>query len=154
MHAKVRFDCTTHGLHALMQLTRHTDYALRLLIHLARSGQERIQIAEVARLHGISHAHLMKVANHLAHLGFIDTVRGRGGGVRLARPAEEINLAAVVRGTEPDRPLVECGACGIGGNCGLPTIFAESVEAFLGSLGRYSLGDLARNPGKNLNPMG
>ncbi|MGE3692144.1 MAG: Rrf2 family transcriptional regulator [Novosphingobium sp.] len=136
-----------------MQLTRHTDYALRLLIHLAGKPGELAQIADVARAHGISRAHLMKVANHLAHLGLIDTVRGRGGGVRLARPAEEINLADVVCGTEPGTSLVQCGGCGLlGGGCRLPSIFGEGLAAFLDVLRQYSLAQLMerdyhRSPG-------
>lgn len=129
-----------------MQLTRHTDYALRLLIHLAKVGEERVQIADVARLHDISQAHLMKVANHLAHLGFVETVRGRNGGVRLAREPGEINLAAVVCATEPNTSLVQCGGCCILGSCHLPSIFAESFAAFRDVLAKYSLADLLKNP--------
>lgn len=129
-----------------MQLTRHTDYALRLLIHLAKAGDERVQIAEAARLHNISQAHLMKVANHLAHLGFVETVRGRNGGIRLARDPAEINLAAVVCATEPNTALVRCGGCCILGNCNLPLIFREAFAAFHNVLAKYTLADLLKNP--------
>lgn len=126
-----------------MQLTRHTDYALRLLIHLAQAGDQRVQVGEVARLHDISLTHLMKVANHLSHLGFVDTQRGRNGGIRLARPAEEINLAAVICGTEPPSPLVQCAGCGLlPQGCRLPSIFGEALGAFRTVLRKYSLADL------------
>ena len=130
-----------------MQLTRHTDYALRLLIHLAKAGEERVQIADVASLHDISKTHLMKVANQLAHLGFIETIRGRGGGIRLARPASEINLAEVVCNTEPGTTLVTCDGCRLlTGGCRLPGIFAQGFSAFRQVLARHSLADLMREP--------
>lgn len=128
-----------------MQLTRHTDYALRLLIHLAARPGGLVQVAEVAREHKISQTHLMKVANHLSHLGVVETVRGRGGGVRLARPAEEINLADVVCGTEPGTPLVQCAGCKLlKGGCHLPSIFGEGLAAFIDVLRKYSLAQLMK----------
>lgn len=136
-----------------MQLTRHTDYALRLLIHLARSNGERVQIADIADAHDISRTHLMKVANQLAHLGFIETMRGRGGGIRLARAAEEINLAEVVCGTEPGTQLVKCGTCTlVSEGCRLPGIFAQGFAAFQKVLARHSLADLMREP-KSFLPL-
>ena len=128
-----------------MQLTRHTDFALRLLIHVAARPDERVQIADVASAHAISRTHLMKVANRLAHLGFIETARGRGGGIRLARAAEDINLAEVVCATEPGTALVQCGGCGLlAGGCRLPSIFGEAFAAFRDHLAKYSLADLMR----------
>ena len=131
-----------------MQLTRHTDYALRLLIHLAHAEDgTRVQVAEVADAHRISKAHLQKVANPLARLGFVETARGRGGGLRLALPATAINLAEVVCGTEPGTTLVQCGGCGLmAGGCRLPGIFAEGFEAFRAVLARHSLADLMARP--------
>ena len=128
-----------------MQLTRHTDYALRLLIHLAGTQGGLVQIADVARHHGISQTHLMKVANRLSHLGMVETVRGRGGGVRLARAAEEINLADVVCGTEPGTPMVQCAGCKLlKGGCHLPSIFGEGMAAFIDVLRKYSLAQLMK----------
>lgn len=130
-----------------MQLTRHTDYALRLLIHLAHADGQRVQVGEVARLHDISLTHLKKVANELAHLGFIETTRGRGGGLQLARPASAINLADVICATEPGTTLVQCGGCGLlRGGCRLPSIFGEAFAAFRDVLARYSLAELMRQP--------
>lgn len=136
-----------------MQLTRHTDYALRLLIHLATTDADRVQVGEVARAHGISQTHLLKVANHLAHLGFVETVRGRGGGVRLARPATEIGLADVICATEPGTTLVQCGGCGLlAGGCRLPSIFRQAFGAFRDVLARYTLADLMEAPQDFLAP--
>ncbi|WP_374589095.1 Rrf2 family transcriptional regulator [Novosphingobium sp.] len=130
-----------------MQLTRHTDYALRLLIHLAHAGDRRVQVDDVARAHDISLAHLKKVANHLAHLGLVETTRGRGGGLRLARPASEIDLAEIVTGTEPPGSLVQCAGCGlIGAGCSLPSVFAEAMAAFRAVLQRHSLAEFITAP--------
>lgn len=132
-----------------MQLTRHTDYALRLLIHLAKVDEDaRVQIGDVARAHDISLTHLMKVANHLSHLGFIETQRGRNGGIRLARDARDINLAAVICGTEPESPIVQCAGCNLlRGGCQLPTIFGSALDAFRAVLAKYSLQDLVAEGG-------
>lgn len=130
-----------------MQLTRHTDYALRLLIHLAHAGDRLVQVGDVATAHGISLAHLKKVANHLAHLGFVETVRGRGGGMRLARAAQDINLAEVVCATEPGMNLVDCAGCGLLlSGCRLPGVFAEGLAAFRAVLSRYTLADALASP--------
>lgn len=130
-----------------MQLTRHTDYALRLLMHLAQQDGARVQIADVANLHAISKTHLMKVANELSHLGFIETIRGRGGGIRLARPAAQINLADVIWGTEPCTQLIQCGVCGLlPAGCRLPGIFAKGTAALRAVLADYTLADVMGDP--------
>lgn len=127
-----------------MQLTRHTDYALRLLIHLAGIGDERAQIAEVAEAQGISRTHLMKIANELAHGGFIEAVRGRGGGIRLAREARDINLGDVIQVTEPGCALIDCTGCRLIPICTLPGVLDEATSAFHAVLARYSLADILR----------
>lgn len=127
-----------------MQLTRHTDYALRLLIHLAQSeaaGGGRIAIAEVAEAQAISRTHLMKIANQLVHAGFVKAVRGRSGGLRLGKPAGEINLGAVIAATEPHCQLVDCDGCRLFRRCGLPGILDEATAAFNAVLAKYSLAD-------------
>ena len=87
----------------------------------------------------------MKVANRLSHLHMVETVRGRGGGVRLARPAEEINLADIVCGTEPGTPMVQCAGCQLlKGGCHLPSIFGEGMAAFVDVLRKYSLSQLMK----------
>jgi len=129
-----------------MQLTRHTDYALRLLMHLAAAGGGRSQIAIVAEAQDISRTHLMKIANALSRAGFIAAVRGRGGGIALARPAEEINLGAVIDAMEPPCPMVDCGSCRLVGCCTLPAVLDEASSAFRQCLARYSLADICRAP--------
>lgn len=130
-----------------MQLTRHTDYALRLLIQLAHGRGGLVQIADVAREHDISLAHLRKVANQLGRNGFIETVRGRGGGIRLARPATTITLAEVVQATEPGMALVNCAGCGLEpGGCRLPDVFAQGLRAFMDVLSRHTLADALESP--------
>lgn len=127
-----------------MQLTRHTDYALRLLMYLTDIGERRASIAEVAQAQDISRTHLMKIANLLAHKGFIDATRGRGGGIRLGRPADQINLGEVIRATEPGCGLVDCTGCRLARRCKLPGIFDEATEAFHAVLSNYSLAQLIR----------
>lgn len=127
-----------------MQLTRHTDYALRLLIHLGSMAEPRIAIAAVAEVQGISATHLMKIANGLAHAGFIEALRGRGGGIRLARDPTEINLGAVLEVTEPRCALVDCTGCRLARRCSLPGVLDEARRAFMAVLQRYTLADVLR----------
>lgn len=126
-----------------MRLSRHTDYALRVLIHLAATPERLASIAEIARAYDISQNHLMKVVNMLARAGFVRTVRGRGGGIALARPADEIMIGTVVRQSEPDLNLAECGSCLIAPACGLISPLDEALRAFLAVLDRYSVADAA-----------
>lgn len=130
-----------------MHLTRHTDYALRLLISLARLDGDRpdgarLSIAEVADAQDISRTHLMKIANQLAHAGFIEATRGRGGGIRLARPAQEINIGAVVAAMEPGCAMVDCTGCRTLRQCSLPALLRRAKAAFMEQLGQASLADI------------
>lgn len=132
-----------------MRLTQQTDYALRLLMHLATHGDDLCTIAEIAGRYAISKNHLMKVAQALSNAGLIDALRGRSGGLRLARPAEEIPLGAVMRLMEPDFALVECqredgGACLITPACRLPAVLNKAMRAFLEVLDGHTLADLTR----------
>jgi Rrf2 family transcriptional regulator, nitric oxide-sensitive transcriptional repressor len=137
-----------------MQLTRHTDYALRLLIHLAQAGKGRVQIADAARKLAVSATHLTKIAGHLARLGFVEAVRGRGGGVRLARPPAKIGLADVFCATEPGTALVQCAGCTLlTDGCRLPGIFGESFAAFRDVLARYTLADLVEQSRRGQSPV-
>ena len=131
-----------------MRLSRHTDYALRVLIHLAARPEGLSSIAEIARTYDISENHLMKVVHMLGRNGFVRTVRGRGGGIALARPAEEIVIGQLVRQTEPDLDLAECGTCLIAPACGLIDPLEEALAAFLAVLDRYSLADITRKRGQ------
>jgi Rrf2 family nitric oxide-sensitive transcriptional repressor len=126
-----------------MQLTRHTDYALRLLIFLAGISDRRASIAEVAEAQAVSRTHLMKIANALVHAGFVEATRGRGGGIRLARDPQEINIGAVIRAMEPGCALVDCSGCRLIRRCGLPGMLDEATTAFHAVLAKYSLADVA-----------
>ena len=129
-----------------MRLTTMTDYALRLLMYVAQHPDRLCTIAEVATAYDISEAHLMKITHQLGLAGYIETVRGKGGGMRLAKPAAEINLGAVVRSVEPDFMLVECMAtgnnCTLTGHCKLTGIVSVALQRFLSHLDGYSLADL------------
>jgi Rrf2 family nitric oxide-sensitive transcriptional repressor len=129
-----------------MRLTRFTDYALRSLIFLGLRGEAGARIREIAAHYEISEHHLTKVVQELARAGFVQTLRGRGGGLRLARAPEAIGVGAVVRALEEDLTLVECFAagsnCAIRRSCGLKGILGEALAAFLAVLDRYTLADL------------
>lgn len=134
-----------------MRLSLHADYALRTLMYLAVHDGHR-SIGEIAKSYGISKNHLMKVAQRLVAEGFVDAVRGRTGGLRLARPADQINVGQVARVMEETGNFVECfnpatNACVITPACGLRHVLADALEAFFQHLDRYSLADLVRNPG-------
>lgn len=133
-----------------MRMTLHTDYALRMLIYLAARPGRICTVSDVADAYRLSRNHLLKVALRLRRMGFIETTRGRAGGIRLARNAAEINLGALVRGTEEDFSLVECmqgtgGTCVISPVCRLKGIFGEALDAYLAVLDRYTLADAMRN---------
>lgn len=135
-----------------VRLTLHTDYALRLLMLLALEPEALHTIEEIASRYDISRNHLMKVTQTLAGAGFVDSLRGRGGGLRLAKPAGEIILGDVVRATEDGFNLVECfdrksNTCVVAPVCGLRGPLEEALLAFLAALDGYSLADLVANPG-------
>jgi len=132
-----------------MQLTSFTDYALRVLIYLARAPEPGLAtISEIAGHFQVSRAHLVKVAHKLASAGFVESSRGKGGGMRLARPANAIGIGEVVRVTEPNMNLVECfdgktNQCIIVRGCQLKAILYESRHAFMATLDKYTLADAA-----------
>jgi Rrf2 family nitric oxide-sensitive transcriptional repressor len=126
-----------------VQLTRYTDYAIRVLLHVgARDHGDLSSIAEIARVYGISKNHLMKVVQDLGQAGFLTTVRGRNGGLKLGRPAEQISVGEIVRHTETGFDLVDCSSCIIARACTVPRILNEATQAFLAVLDRYSLEDV------------
>jgi Rrf2 family nitric oxide-sensitive transcriptional repressor len=133
-----------------MQLTKFSDYALRALMYTHAAGDRLVTIEEMAKSYRISRAHLMKVVNALTRSGYLIAVRGRSGGLRLGRPADEIVLGDVVRATEPDFALVECFAsgnqCVITRCCRLPRVLDEALAAFLGVLDRHTLESLTLRP--------
>jgi len=134
-----------------MRLTYSTDYSLRLLMYCAQK-QGLATIQEIADAYGISKNHLMKVAFELGQKGYLETVRGRGGGLRLALPAEKIGLGDVVRAMEEDFTMVECfnaeaNRCVITGPCRLRGALARALKAYFAVLDGYTLADLTgQNP--------
>ncbi len=135
-----------------MRLSLHTDYAIRVLMLLAIEPEQLHTIEDIALRYDISRNHLMKIAQTLVQAGFIESLRGRGGGLRLGRAPESINLGAVVRATEDNFSLVECldrehNTCRITSACGLRGPLEEALAAFLAVLDRYSLDSLVSSPG-------
>jgi Rrf2 family nitric oxide-sensitive transcriptional repressor len=134
-----------------MRLTTYSDYCLRLLMYAA-TKPDRVTIQGAADAYGISKNHLMKVAFELGRLGYLETVRGRGGGLKLARPPEAIRLGELLRRTEEDFRIVECfnagtNRCVISHACRLKGILGEATAAWLAVMDRYTLADLTgQNP--------
>jgi len=132
-----------------MQLTKYTDYALRTLMFLGIQGSDsRVTITQVSDHFDIPRNHLIKIVHHLGKVGFIDTVRGKGGGIRLGMPAERINLRTLIETTEETLQPVNCGQphCPIVGDCRLQGILFDAQEAFLRELGKYTLADICAEP--------
>jgi Rrf2 family nitric oxide-sensitive transcriptional repressor len=136
-----------------MRLKSYTDYALRVLMHLAAQPDRLASIGEIARTYRISHNHLMKVVHDLRKEGFLDAVRGRSGGVRLARPASNISVGDVVRHTEGTFDLVDCGSCVIAPACALTAALHEARRAFMTVLDGYSLEDLVADRQRGLREL-
>lgn len=129
-----------------MRLTLMTDYALRLLMHVAQRPERLCTISEVAQAYSISEANLMKVTHQLALQGWIETVRGKGGGMRLAREPKQIHIGAVIRGLESDFTLVECfgsdSRCTLTGDCRLAGMLQGALHSFMAHLDGFTLADL------------
>lgn len=134
-----------------MRLTVHTDYSLRVLIYLGINRGRLATIREISEQYGISNNHLLKVVHQLGLRGYIETTRGKKGGVRLAREPERIVIGAVIRDTEQDFSVAHCMGdtrnaepCRIVGACLLRTALGEAVDAFLTKLDGYTLADLVQ----------
>jgi len=130
-----------------MQLTRFSDYSLRVLMFLAHRHGALTTIKDVSDAHRISESHLMKVVHSLAKRGYVKTVRGKGGGIRLARAPADITVGKVVRDVEPLTP-VECfepgydGSCRLYPNCRLRGVLDSAQSEFLATLDAHSIGDV------------
>lgn len=135
-----------------MQITSFSDFALRILISLAAVPGQTLSVRALAQRHGLSFDHLAKVGQFLAREGFVEASRGRGGGLRLARPADQIMIGEVLRRSEAGSGLVEClrpcgeVRCVLAPVCGLTPILAEAEEAFYARLDRASLADAVPQP--------
>lgn len=131
-----------------MQLTAHTDYALRVLIYLTTRPNQLVTITELADFFKISRNHLVKVVHKLGVKGFIRTVRGKGGGICLAKPPQQINVGTVVRVIENHFQIAECfnakkqGECALQDQCGLTGLLSNAVQQFLQVLDNAVLSDL------------
>ncbi len=132
-----------------MQLTKYTDYAFRTLIFLGlQPPNELVTITMVAEHFDMPRNHLVKIVHNLGKLGYITTVRGKGGGIRLAHPPSKISLREIVEAMEEKLEPVNCHqpSCKIVAACQLRTVLAEAQEAFLAVLGKYTLADLQQRP--------
>jgi Rrf2 family transcriptional regulator, nitric oxide-sensitive transcriptional repressor len=131
-----------------MRITQYTDYALRVLIYLGLEGEQLSTIGEIAERYVISRSHLMKVVNQLVQEGFVEGVRGKGGGIRLAVAPDQIRIGDVVRKIEPDLVLVECfgpgNQCVITPACDLKKALYKALQAFLAVLDGYTLADFLK----------
>ena len=131
-----------------MHITRYTDYSLRVLIYLAIHQDRLATISEIANSYGISKNHLMKIVQQLNQQGYLLATRGKNGGIKLNRPAEQINIGQLVREVEDKNKLVECfgtdNQCVITPSCQLKNIFAEAQENFFSTLDAYTLFDLVQ----------
>jgi Rrf2 family transcriptional regulator, nitric oxide-sensitive transcriptional repressor len=129
-----------------MRLARMTDYAIRLLIYVGQRPERLCTIGEVAAAYDISETHLMKITHQLALGGWLETTRGKGGGIRLAKPAAEIPIGAVVRTMEPDFFIVECfssgHSCMLHGSCELTGIMDGALRSFMEYLDSHTLADV------------
>jgi len=140
-----------------MQLTRYTDYSLRVLFFLASHPGERCTISQISEYFNISRNHLVKVVHNLGQLEFIHTIRGKSGGMTLAMPASEINIADVVQRVEPHMNLLECfdkptNTCPIIAQCGLKGVLYKARKGFISVLKDYTVADLLPPEGLPATP--
>jgi Rrf2 family transcriptional regulator, nitric oxide-sensitive transcriptional repressor len=139
-----------------MKLTGYTNYALRSLQFAAMHAPDLVRVDDVVRVHGLARPHIVKIVHALGQAGYLQTVRGRGGGFRLARPADQINVGAVVRLMEGPLDIVECfnpeqNTCPLIGICRLSRALQTATQAFLAVLDDLSIADIAANRGALLD---
>ncbi|WGS48281.1 Rrf2 family transcriptional regulator [Paraburkholderia sp. D15] len=138
-----------------MRLTDYTDYSLRVLLYLAVRGEGLSTIQDISDAYGISKNHLMKVVQQLGELGWVETVRGRNGGLRLADRSSALTIGEIVRATESDFALVGCFPdqqgerrnCVITAQCGLRGVIESARNAFLAELDRHTIGEVSQPHG-------
>ncbi|EDY82390.1 rrf2 family protein (putative transcriptional regulator) [Verrucomicrobiia bacterium DG1235] len=133
-----------------MELTKFTDYSLRMLLYLGLNEERLVSLTEIADAYSISKNHLVKISAHLSQNGIVAATRGKGGGIRLAKQPHEINIGTVVRSTEGHTPLVECfdpenNRCCITKNCTLKSVLKKAEKAFYAELDQHTLQDLLKN---------
>ena len=131
-----------------MKLTKHTDYALRILIYSSIQPEDRLlSIQEVTDVYNLSRNHVMKIVQKLGHDGYLKTIRGKGGGFHIGRKPADINLGELIRTLESTSHIVDCheDSCRITSGCRLKSVFAEAMNAFMSVLDQYTLADLVEN---------
>ncbi|MGV2905701.1 Rrf2 family transcriptional regulator [Achromobacter sp. AGC25] len=133
-----------------MQLTRFTDFGLRVLMYLTqcRDRHAAVTIPEIAGRFDVSRNHLVKVVHFMAQREWVNTTRGKGGGLNLARPASEYRVGDLIRELEQQGPLIDCREppCALDGSCRLSGVLAQTLNAFYDALNAYTLADLVRDP--------
>jgi len=133
-----------------MRLTQQTSYSIRILLYCAANPDSNSRIKDIATTYSISELHLFKIMHVLVESGFVETIRGRNGGIRLARPANTISIGEVVRATESNFYLTDCfdtanRDCPLVDSCGVNRILAEALRAFFAVLDSYTIADVAKD---------
>jgi len=141
-----------------MRLTTYTDYALRTLMYLAANRDRLVTIQDIADAHSIAKNHLTKVVHQLGILGFVESLRGRNGGLRLGREPAQINIGAVVRSTEPDFYMAECfdpakSHCMMSAACSLKDVLHNATLAYLQVLDGVTLDSLMNSSANRFSPQ-
>ncbi|MEL7279378.1 MAG: iron-responsive transcriptional regulator RirA [Pseudomonadota bacterium] len=139
-----------------MRLTKHTNYAIRMMMY-CDSNEGLSRVSDIAKFYGLSEQFLLKILQSLTKAGFVESVRGRNGGIRLARPASDLRLGEIIRSTEDNFALAECfeggeNVCPLFTSCGLNQALSEALSAFFEVLDNYTLADLT-NKERNLNVL-
>jgi Rrf2 family nitric oxide-sensitive transcriptional repressor len=137
-----------------MKLTDYTDYSLRVLLYTAVHPDTLVTIQQIADIFGIPKNHLIKIVQRLGQAGFLHTMRGRAGGIRLGKPPEHIVIGDVIRATEPDFKMVQCfrdpdgdhGGCAIQGVCALQGVLSDALQAYFMVLDGVTLADVVKQP--------
>lgn len=142
-----------------MRLTNYSNYALRMLQYARLRAPDLVRIEDVANAHNVSRHHLVKIAHQLGRHGYLETVRGRGGGIRLGRPAASITVGEIVRITETPIELVECfnadkNTCPLIGACRLSSALDDALEAFLKVLDGVTIADISGNQSQLADRLG
>ncbi len=133
-----------------MQLTSFTDYGLRTLMYLCAHSDRLSSVKEISEHYGISRNHLVKVVHRLAQLSYIETTKGKGGGIKIAANTEKQGLGDLIAALEPHMNIVECfdvktNTCRITGTCQLKHYLFDATKDFITSMNKYTLADCVQN---------
>lgn len=133
-----------------MQLTSFTDYGIRVLMYLATQPEQISSVKEIAEYYNISRNHLVKITHRLSQLGYINTSKGKGGGIQISKGIEKLNLGDIIIALEPNFNIVECfdaqnNTCRITNSCHFKHYISEARENFINTMNKYTLGDTIQN---------